>query len=100
MARHAHENTAINPLAVTVGRDLGMDLRSMKELISQVQEYNPGLLIGGYNADIIVIAIAGVLSKEDYFQNEHGSDAWADTDREAILARINETLSGLYTGVI
>jgi hypothetical protein len=66
MARHEFDQVHVHPTALMVGADMGMDKTAMRELIHQVGERNPMLLVGGYNIDVAIIAMAAALRQEDY----------------------------------
>lgn len=99
--RHQNDQQAIHPTALMVGADMGMDTRSMKEVIASVAEANPAILIGGYNVDVAIISLVAVLQLEDHMQrpDPDNPDVWIDTNRDEITRRVNEILGVMYVGI-
>jgi hypothetical protein len=97
--RHSHDKVHVHPTALMVGADLGMDTRSMKEVIAHFQEKWPMMLIGGYNIDVAIIASVAVLSLEDHLQVVQ-VDAWTDTKRDEILTRVEQAVDLMYAGSV
>lgn len=93
----ARNTQTVHPTALMTGADLGMDTHSMREVVAQVAEDNPALLIGGYNIDVIIVSMAAVLMLEDGFQKDPkfgGSHyTWQDTDRDLVISTINACIN-------
>jgi hypothetical protein len=89
---------AIHPLAEKIGHDLGMTTEEMEaELVSLSKSIKyPSLLLGGFNADVIAVAVTAVMRLERTDDPLDDSEDLMHLDRVRYLA--SEALRVCFQG--
>lgn len=84
----------MHPVARLFMRDTLMDRAVAEETLREIAELNKGLLVGGFNVDVVILAIYWLLSKET---DEGGVQVLTSSE---IDDKINDCLSVIYAGLI